>query len=227
VLRIYRMLGVSVLTGDRRKVSIGMLSMLKRLVSIARFSRYYLTESGWIQSADCGESIDCSGDAIPWLTYPALDFLSLQDLSALEVLEFGSGNSTIWWSNKASKVTTIEHDISYYKKIRDLKLKNAKILLRSRFLGIYESAPLDLGSRYDVVVIDAVNRMACLETAFRVVKSDGVIIFDNSTRPEYLAARDRCKEVRFKAIDFLGPTAISPHKSCTTIFYRADNIFGI
>jgi hypothetical protein len=50
------------------------------------------------------------GTPLPWYTYPAIDFLTQRDFSGKNVLEFGGGQSTLWWSARARSVLTIEED---------------------------------------------------------------------------------------------------------------------
>ncbi|MFT6408402.1 MAG: hypothetical protein ACJAQ6_001820 [Arenicella sp.] len=45
--------------------------------------------------------------AIPWYTYPSIDFLKFRDFSNKTVLEFGGGQSTLWRASKASSVVTL------------------------------------------------------------------------------------------------------------------------
>lgn len=55
---------------------------------------------------------------IPWLTSPAIEFLMRFNLSGLNFLEFGAGNSTFFWQDRCKSVLAFEHDekwINYLK----------------------------------------------------------------------------------------------------------------
>ena len=56
------------------------------------------------------KAIDVSGNPLPWYTYPAIDFLAARRFDGKTVLEFGGGQSTLWWSPRTRHVTTIEAD---------------------------------------------------------------------------------------------------------------------
>jgi len=51
-------------------------------------------------------------------TYPAIDFLAQRDFHNCDVLEFGGGQSTLWWSAKARSVLTIERDAAWFARLR-------------------------------------------------------------------------------------------------------------
>jgi len=86
---------------------------------IKRFVSNYLTKSGWLASADKKEPIDNIGP-VPWFTYPAIRMLEQIITPELRVFEYGSGGSSIWWSERVSEVCSVEHDLEWYKEISDL-----------------------------------------------------------------------------------------------------------
>lgn len=81
------------------------MSALNIIKSIARsllekvdlFSLYSLKrsgplfEDGWFRSYREKSAVDANGDPIPWITYPALDFIRKRVTRDLTVFEFGSG----------------------------------------------------------------------------------------------------------------------------------------
>ena len=42
-------------------------------------------------------SLNKNREPIPWLTYPAIDFLADKNFKNASILEIGGGNSTLWW----------------------------------------------------------------------------------------------------------------------------------
>ena len=42
--------------------------------------------------------LNSENEPIPWYTFPAIEYLSQFDYSDKDILEFGSGNSSIYWS---------------------------------------------------------------------------------------------------------------------------------
>jgi len=83
----------------------------------------------WITSKRENASINKENEFIPWITYPALDFLKKLTLNKLKVLEFGSGASTLWFANNCSVVKSYEFDLDYYHKIeKQVRTTNALIV---------------------------------------------------------------------------------------------------
>lgn len=61
----------------------------------------------------------------PWLTPAAVDYLKKELSSEYVGFEWGSGKSTIWLGKQLKKLISIEHDITWFKKIqRKIKLNN-------------------------------------------------------------------------------------------------------
>jgi hypothetical protein len=121
-------------------------------------------------------SVDEKGQPIPWYTYPTTEFLSHLDLSAFKVFEYGSGNSTLWWSDRTSQITSVEDDQSWYEKIKSsLKNKNVDYRLekdRQKYFSMADDG-------FDIFIVDGKYRGECLE---HVVKLGGgvMLILDNS-----------------------------------------------
>jgi len=79
-----------------------------------------------IKEWDC---IDKRGRAIAWYTYSAIEYLSNLDFSNKAILEYGSGNSSIFWASRAREVISIESDREWFLKISKKALKNQQIFL--------------------------------------------------------------------------------------------------
>jgi hypothetical protein len=47
------------------------------------------------------------------------------------VLEFGAGNSTCWWADRASKVVSVEHDPNWAEAVRNRNLANVTVVERA------------------------------------------------------------------------------------------------
>ena len=58
-------------------------------------------------------------DQIPWLTFPAIDFLNRHMHQNVEIFEYGGGGSTLFFLNRAKRVITVEHDPVWFDLIRD------------------------------------------------------------------------------------------------------------
>ena len=57
-------------------------------------------------------------DAQPWMAFGAIDFLKKRITKSMKVFEYGSGGSTLFWSNLAAKVVSIEHHEGWYAQMK-------------------------------------------------------------------------------------------------------------
>src|SRR6266542_4330702 len=69
---------------------------------------------GHARSAITRKSQDAAGRPLPSYTYPATDFLHEIDWIEADVLEFGGGQSTLWWAARARSVFTVEEDENWF-----------------------------------------------------------------------------------------------------------------
>jgi hypothetical protein len=72
----------------------------------------YLTKTGWLRSAELKEAVNNEGP-VPWMTYPAIKALERLVRSDMQVFEFGSGASTLWWGQRCASVVAVEHDVEW------------------------------------------------------------------------------------------------------------------
>src|SRR6266702_7452961 len=74
--------------------------------------------SGHMRSSLVHRPVARNGEPIPWMAYPATEFLECQSYARRRVLEWGSGNSTLWWARRAERVVSFESNVSWYERIR-------------------------------------------------------------------------------------------------------------
>lgn len=189
----------------------------------------YLYDRGWFRSLNEGAPVDLSGRPLPWITYPAIDLLDDRMPEGLRVFEFGAGASTMWWHPRASRLVSCEHHEGWYEHVRsslpsgvDLRFRDATEVER------YADTVLESGERYDVIVIDGRNRVACSERASKALSERGVIIWDNSERQRYRVGIEALHASGFSSVPLWGMTPGSFATSCTSIFYRpGTNVLGL
>ncbi len=151
------------------------LERAQRLRKQLRNFKLLANEYGQWSTIRDWNSVDRTGQPIPWYTYPATEFLTHLDLSRFKVFEYGSGNSTLWWSKQVEKVTSVEDDEAWFKKISgSLNAKNVEFILekdREKYSSM-------AGNDSDIFIVDGKYRKECLE---HVVNLGGVmLILDNS-----------------------------------------------
>lgn len=70
---------------------------------------------------------------IPWLVFDAIQFLDGWLKKDMNVFEYGSGGSTIYWAKRAGNLVSVEHDREWYNMvaghIAELKLSNTEYIL--------------------------------------------------------------------------------------------------
>jgi len=188
----------------------------------------YLVEAGWIESRRRRQSVDRDGNPIPWITYPALDFITSRVGSEMTVFEFGSGNSTLWWSQRAGHVTAVEHDGSWAARVVAQLPANATLShVPLAAGGDYCRHARASGGRFHVIVVDGRDRVNCARASIECLRPDGVIIWDNTERTRYAPGLRALSASGFRRIGFRGPSPINSWASETSVLYRPGNCFGI
>lgn len=187
-----------------------------------------LYEDGWFRSFREGFPVDAAGQPLPWLTYPAIDFLASRIDSDWRVFEYGCGYGTLWWAARVSEVAGVDHDASWIAAISPRLPATASVrLVPLDPPESYVEAIASAGEPFDVVIVDGRHRPACLLRAERAIVGTGVIILDNSERIEYREAIEQLRACGFRRVDFCGLVPAVCWKSCTSIFYREGNCLDL
>lgn len=203
------------------------LSEMLALYSLARGG--FLRSSGWLESHRTASSIDDKGCELPWYTYPAIRFLSERvNNQQLAVFEYGSGNSTLWWSRRVGRVVSCEHDPLWHSAVAPRLPPHVE----------YHLIPLDASDAYashitrhrhefDIVVLDGRERVRCSLNVLPALSSAGVVVWDNSDRGEYVSGFDHLTSNGFRRLDLWGMGPINAYEWCTSIFYRQENCLAL
>jgi len=183
---------------------------------------------GWFKSYKTKESVDKNGNPIPWNTYPFLSFIEPRLKLEFNIFEYGSGNSTIWYSQKVNSIVAVEHNKSWYEKVKKILPENAKVILSSETdSNVYSGEILKSKSKFEIVIVDGIFRNESLTSSLDFLTEDGVVVFDNSERNEYEKSFMFLTSNGFRRIDFWGMCPIVSIKSQTSIFYRDNNCLNI
>lgn len=206
-------------------------------------------ENGWFKSVKTKQAIARNGEPIPWLTYPFIDFINDRLNKDLSVFEFGAGNSSIYYSKRVKEVVSIEHSPEWFKIIKsndkynypnldvrlveippELAAKGYHTMAFTNSENEYVYSLEKTGQKYNIVIVDGLFRNSCIRHSLSSLTNDGIIFLDNTSKHYEEELKDGTsflKENGFKRLDFYGMGPIYSRKSCTSIFYRADNCFGI
>jgi hypothetical protein len=205
---------------------------LLRFLKIAPFLQLAykgaLDDYGWIKSFNKKQSIDRNGSPIPWITYPAINFLNSRLNNELNLLEFGSGNSTLWFSKRVKRVFSVEHNKAWFEKVKEQIPKNVSLFYSELdYDGEYSKQPIESDLKFNIILIDGRDRNNCVFNSIDKLTEDGIYIFDNSQRERYLKSQQFLKEKGFKRIDFKGMCPGEASLQTTTVFYKNNNCLGI
>ncbi len=159
---------------------------------------------------------------IPWWSFAAIDFIGKQCRPDMEIFEYGSGGSTLFFAQRCKSVTAVEDHGDWRDAVvaalAAQNLKNAELLLRP-----YDfKAPVDFensaylqalegGKTYDIIVVDGQDwgadiRPICFHRAESYVKKGGMIVVDDSWRYQQLKQANSAKSVR--TFESVGPCRV-------------------
>ncbi|MEP7300810.1 MAG: class I SAM-dependent methyltransferase [Caldimonas sp.] len=203
-------------------------SVTSRVLALRSLSRVsHLQSSGWFESFRKGLSVDASGSPIPWYTYGAIHFLASRVNSTMSVFEYGSGNSTLWWSKLGGRVTSCEHDTQWHRMMKERLPAAVKYIHADVSTGDYARQIQQQHETFDIVVIDGRDRVQCARFSAAALATRGVIVWDNSDRPDYRDGYEFLVNQGFRRVDFWGMGPINTYEWSTSIFYRSDNCLGL
>jgi len=165
--------------------------------------------------------VDKAGEPLPWYTYPAIDYINQLDFSDKCVYEFGSGNSSLFWSRISKEVVSVEHDEKWYSSRVDHLKPN--LVLKHRTGKNYCASILEEGGEFDVIVVDGIFRDCCCEHLQKKLKRNGLVILDNSDRAsefeEYSRAVSVLKAAGLIQVDFSGFGPVNAFTWITSFFF--------
>ena len=182
--------------------------------------------------------------SIPSLALPAICFLDEYLTKDMQVFEWGSGASTVFFDQRCAEVISIEHSAEWFNKIN-----NALDYRQSEkgtgwiqcvkpgegfdpdftsyqsgydtvnFKDYVESITRRLDDFFDAILVDGRARNACLKAAQPKLKSGGILILDDSARMIYQQAMS---EIDWPVMHFEGciPYYKHGHTVRTTIWVK-------
>lgn len=181
--------------------------------------------SGHFLSSFKMAAVSRNGAPLPWFSYPCTEFLKHRNYESRTVLEFGGGQSTLWWAKRAGKVVTLEGDRRWHDRIAGRMPANVDLHLvsmesREKNVTEVEEVLASLGiETYDVIVIDGLCRHEMIDIACGRLGKDGIIICDDAEGYDFHGGfLDR----GMLRVDFYGhvPGVIMPH--CTAVYFKPD-----
>ena len=167
---------------------------------------------------------------MPWFSYAAIDFLDHFVRPSMSVCEYGSGGSTLFFSQRAKSVVSIEDNVRWYalvsrrleeKRVTNVTLKLCPFDFKTP-LGFERSDYLHAmpKEKFDVIVVDGSEewtqvRPICFKKAEEHVKESGIIVVDDSWRYPDLRKNHHARDL--KIFQSVGPCR--PGVTSTDIFF--------
>jgi hypothetical protein len=190
--------------------------------------RGFLKQMGWYRTVRLQRSIDAAGKPIPWWSYPFILFLQNRLGPQLKIFEYGSGNSTLWLARRVQSILSIETDPRWFARVREtlppnVELKFQEYMRDGTYCRLIQSYP----NQFDVVIVDAFDRVRCAQNSVSALTPAGVIIFDDAHQEHLQPGCQYLIERGFKRLDFFGPAPQSDEFHCTSVFYRPENCLGL
>lgn len=139
-------------------------------------------------------------DDAPWLAPDAIQQIELflEGRVTPRVFEWGAGGSTLFFAARAAQVISVEHDSAWYKKafegLNEREVQNVTLFYLIEMLD-YVFQIQRANYKFDLVVVDGVQRNACALMALDMVNTGGWLVLDNTEREtEYAEALSLLKD---------------------------------
>ena len=174
---------------------------------------------GHKKSFELQKPVDNGGNPLPWFTYPAIEYIKQLDLRKLAILEWGIGNSSLFFAARCNEIVSVEHNKEWFDLISGSMPSNAHAIFATE--DEYDVIPLQQNRKFDIIIVDGIKRADCINVAIKLMEENGIIIFDNSDRNP-----DLCEILRNQnllQIDFHGFGPINPYAWTTSLFFSRSN----
>jgi hypothetical protein len=194
----------------------------------------------WIKTLFSGDPLK---DKNPRLSIGAISWFEKHLNKKMQLFEYGSGGSTLFFSEKVKKLVSVEHDKNWFDRIKKSLKKNnttntsylliipqkgknnefsssLKEYKNCNFKKYTKSITKFPDNSFDVVLVDGRARLSCLKEAIPKVKKEGYLILDNSERPKYQEAFKLLSKYEKK--DFFGPSPYLSNNFVRTTFWKIE-----
>ena len=204
------------------------VTVFLKALALVYSSRSMLRKLGYIESVKTKRPCRRDGSPIPWMNYHVIQFLEQRLTRNLSLFEYGSGNSTCFYASLVRNVTSVEMDEHWYAYVRQTIPSNVRLIhfdagRRENYCEIARQQD----QKFDVIVVDAAERVDCLKQAPAALTDTGVIILDDADFDNHAEGIEYLVNQGFRKLDFEGLKANSIRAYSTSVFYRADNCLGI
>ena len=201
------------------------ISALLRFLRLGIHPQSFVKSSGLLRSYKENRPVDSAGNPLPWLPYSLIRILDERVTNEMRVFEYGAGYSTLYFADRVETVVSIEHVEAWVETLKTALPDNVVLEVQKKGRS-YIEAPSRF-SKFDLILIDGLDRSACMEAAKNSLTEQGVIIVDDSHREEIAAKILELKDFGFKALPFFGPRPTSLIETQATILYKKSNALDL
>ena len=188
----------------------------------------YLLQRGWFTAYKTGTPVGGKNEPLPWMTYPFISFIEQRLTREMDIFEYGSGYSTLYFAPKVRTIISVEHDIAWLEKMKaDIPGNSTINYIELDVNGAYAQSSVNSGKQFDIIIVDGRDRVNCMKQSVEALNRRGVLILDDAQREEYRPGINYLGEKNFKRISFTGIAPGNLDEKNTDVFYRSDNCLNI
>ncbi len=164
-----------------------------------------------------------------WTSYPLHQFLHSLNLKSKNVLEFGSGGSTVFFLKRKANLITFEHSQVWIEKLRlrlghQSKWKSYLVEFIRReddqngHLKYIEKIQDIEDETLDIALVDGRHRVECIRAVQSKLVPGGQLILDDTDRPSYEESYEILKN--WKTFRISGYAYMSDYKTHSTVWQK-------
>ena len=208
----------------RPLISESLWNPLRAAMTAAITPLRFSIKTGHLRSSLARAAVSSDGKPLPWYTYPAIDFLAQRDFTGRNVLEFGGGQSTLWWQTRAKSVMTVEGNEEWYQRIvsgmaSNVSIHHVPVEPEDSLQRIKVLIDAHVAQKFDVIVVDGHRRRELAAMAFDYLAPDGAVILDNA---EGYGFYDELRGRDCRRVDFFGFAPGVSLRHCTSLVFVRD-----
>jgi predicted O-methyltransferase YrrM len=158
---------------------------------------------------------------IPWLHPDVIAHLESLIQPDWDILEHGSGGSTLWFAERAKSVTAFESDPDWQAVVKKNAPENVRVVSQGTYRGVVAPDAIE----YDLLLIDGVpvgERCQWITDAPTLVRPGGWVVLDNCNRPEYAREREALQKIAAEFVTINGNEGQTMY--LMTEFYRMPEV---
>ncbi|PDT87317.1 hypothetical protein CO669_26035 [Bradyrhizobium sp. Y36] len=152
--------------------------------------------------------------SLPWFSWSSIDYLREALNGSMNLFEYGSGGSTLFFAERVQQVSSVEDQKGWYDHLQKVLGKRNVTNVDYRFEAITSKTLegsdylLSLNRPYDIIVIDGsedwpshIVRPACFTHAQQYIRPGGMIIVDDAWRYDGLLPHSKAKKhLKFQSV---------------------------